>query len=212
MPGLARHTTTPLTEAAMKSTRPLKATGLVLIAVVLGLLTVQGSFALWNKAASAGAGTIQAADFRISLTDTITSDVTNMTLDDGTAATLSLSTMPAGVVIPGQSTYAGVQLRNETNAGGTFTVRASTAVPVVDNSAGSPLAPYLALKVVVASSLSQCNSAALYAADNLATANIDIPKDGAGVFCFQVTLAANMPASLNGQSATVAVPIIVNQL
>ncbi|MDJ0314000.1 hypothetical protein [Arthrobacter sp. H35-D1] len=195
----------------MKSTRALKATGLVLIAVVLGLLTVQGSYALWNKAAIAAAGTIQAADFRISLTDTITSVVTDMTLADGTAATLSLSTTPAGVVIPGQSTYAGVELGNETNAGGLFTVRASTSTPVVDNNAGSPLAPYLTLKVVAANSLPQCSSAALYE-DASETAETDIPKQDTGVFCFQVSLADNMPASLSGQSATVAIPITVNQL
>ncbi len=102
----------------MKSTRTLKAAGLVLIAVVLGLLTVQGSYALWNKAATSDAGTIQAADFRIGLTDAISARATNMTLEDGTAATLSLSTTPAGVVLPGQSTYAGVQVGNVTNASG----------------------------------------------------------------------------------------------
>ncbi len=84
----------------MTSTRALKAAGLVLIAVVLGLLTVQGSYALWNKTVNAGAGTIQSADFRISLTDTNTNNFTNMTLADGTAATLSLTTTPAGAVIP----------------------------------------------------------------------------------------------------------------
>ncbi len=197
----------------MKSTRALKATGLVLIAVVLGLLTVQGSYALWNKAASAAAGTIQAADFRISLTDTITSAVTDMTLADGTAATLSLSTTPAGVVIPGQSTYAGVELGNKTNAGGAFTIRASTAAPLIDNNAGSTLAPYLKFKVVAARSLSQCSQAALFeAAASPGTAAIDIPKADTGVFCFQITLAASMPSSLSGQSATIAIPIIVNQL
>ncbi len=197
----------------MKSTQALKATGLVLIAVVLGMLTVQGSYALWNQATSASAGTIQAADFRVSLTDTVASGTTDMTLADGTAATLSLSTTPAGVVIPGQSTYAGVELGNETNAGGVFTIRASTSTPVVDNNAGSLLAPYLTLKVVAAKSLSQCNQAAMFeTATSSGTAAIDITKAGTGVFCFQVSLAATMPTSLIGQSATVAIPITVNQL
>ncbi|UWX97993.1 hypothetical protein N2K95_04800 [Arthrobacter zhaoxinii] len=49
----------------MNSLRSLKAAGLILAAVVLGLMTVQGSYALWNTIAPSNAGTIQAADFRI---------------------------------------------------------------------------------------------------------------------------------------------------
>lgn len=197
----------------MKSTRALKATGLVLVAVVLGLLTVQGSYALWNKFAGANAGTIQSADFRISLTDTQTSTFTDMTLANGTAATLALSTTPTGAVIPGQSTYAGVQIGNVTNAGGAFTVRATTAVPVIDNNATSPLAPYLQVKVVAATALSQCGQASLYGSTPAnGSATVDIAKTASGVFCFQVTLAAAMPANLSGQTAAIAVPITVNQL
>ncbi|WP_449372242.1 hypothetical protein [Arthrobacter psychrolactophilus] len=197
----------------MKSARTLKATGLVLIAVVLALFTVQGSYALWNKAVTSNAGTVQAADFRISLTDTNASRVTDMTLADGTAATLSLTTTPIGVVIPGQSTYAGVQVGNVTNAGGAFTVRASTATPIIDNNAASPLAPYLVVKTVAATSLAQCSSPDIYAAATPSgTASTDIAKAATGVFCFQVTLAATMPASLSGQTASIAIPITVNQL
>ena len=50
---------------SVKSLRALKAAGLILAAVVLGLMTVQGSYALWNSAVTANAGTIQAADFSI---------------------------------------------------------------------------------------------------------------------------------------------------
>ena len=197
----------------MKSTRALKATGLVLIAVVLGMLTVQGSYALWNTAATASAGTVQAADFRISLTDTVTSTVTDMTLANGTSATLKLSTTALGTVNPGHSVYAGVEVGNVTNAGGDFTVRANTGNPVIGGNAGSPLTPFLKLKAVAASSLSQCNQAALYAqADPSGTSAMNIVKEASGVFCFEVTLASTMPANLSGQSAEVAIPIIVNQL
>lgn len=198
----------------MKSTHTLKATGLVLIAVVLGLLTVQGSYALWNKAASSGAGTIQAADFRIDLTDAISARTSNMTLDNGTAATLSLSTTPAGVVVPGQSTYAGVQVGNVTNASGDFTVQASTGAAIIsNNNAALPLAPHLRVKVATATSLQQCSSPELFVAATPSTpASVEIAKDGTGVFCFQITLASTMPASLSGQSAAVSIPIIVNQV
>lgn len=198
----------------MKSTRTLKATGLVLIAVVLGLLTVQGSYALWNKAVSSNAGTIQAADFRISLTDTITSNFTNMTLPDGTAATLQLSTTPIGVVNPGQSTYAGVQVGNVTNASGDFSIQAITGTPIItNNNAAAPLSPHLSIKVATAATLQDCSQPALYTAPGvLGTASKGIAKGQNGVFCFRVTMAATMPASVNGQAATVSIPITVNQL
>ena len=197
----------------MKSINALKVTGLVLIAVMLAMFTVQGSYALWNKAVSSNAGTVQAADFRISLTDTNTSKVTDMTLPNGTSATLSLSSTAMGVIIPGQSSYAGVEVKNITNAGGDFTVRASTSTPTIGNTAGSSLAPYLSVKTATASSLSQCSQATLYdGVQDSETPIVDIIKNGSGVFCFQVSLAATMPASLSGQSAKVTIPILVNQL
>lgn len=104
-------------------------------------------------------------------------------------------------------------MQNVTNAGGAFTVRASTTAPTVGGPTGSALAPYLDVKTAAAATLSQCSQVGLY--NGLAssgTATVDIAKNGTGVFCFQVTLSAAMPASLNGQSAQVAIPILVNQL
>lgn len=197
----------------MTSKHALKASGLVLAAVVLAMFTVQGSYALWNKSAGSGAGTVQAADFRISLTDTQASRVTEMTLPDGTAATLALSSTAAGALMPGQSSYAGVQVNNLTDAGGDFTVRAGTAPAVVTNNPGSTLAQYLAVKTVTAASLAQCSQAGIYGqAATSGTAMVDVPKNGSGVFCFQISLAADMPANVGGQSAQIAVPIVVNQL
>lgn len=197
----------------MKSTNALKAAGLVLIAVVLGMLTVQGSYALWNKSVASNAGNVQAADFKINLTDSVSSQSTDMTLPDGTAATLSLTSTPAGVLLPGQNSYAGVQVGNVTNASGDFTVRATTAVPAVYGNSGPALAPYLSIKAVPATSLSQCNETVLYAsATPSGPAMKDIAKGSAGVFCFQVSLSANMPANLSGKTASIAIPITVNQL
>lgn len=197
----------------MKSINALKAAGLILVAILLGMLTVQGSYALWNKAVSSNAGTVKAADFRVSLTDTDTNRVTDMTLANGTAATLALSSVATGVVIPGQSTYAGVRLANLTDAGGVFTVRASAGAPIVQGSAGSSLAPYLTIRAVAAGALSQCNQSATYVGSPTSgPATADIAKNGTGVFCFQIVLAATTPGSLTGQSAKISVPILVNQL
>ncbi len=198
----------------MRTPRALKAAGLVLAAVVLGLLTVQGTYALWNAAVSSNAGTVSAADFRVSLTDGPTNRTTNMTLDDGTAAgkpaTLALSTTPVGVLVPGRPIYAGVQLGNVTNAGGDFNIRATAGAPKITNFSGSGIADNLVVKAAAAATVAQCQSATLYA-NAASTANVLIAKNASAVLCFQVTLAANAPGSLQGQSASISIPLTVDQ-
>ncbi|MCY0905694.1 SipW-dependent-type signal peptide-containing protein [Arthrobacter sp. H14-L1] len=194
----------------MHTPRALKAAGLVLAAVVLGLLTVQGTYALWNSAVNSNAGTVQAADFRVSLTDGPTNTTTDMTVN-GLPATVALSTTPIGVVIPGQSVYAGVQLGNVTNAGGDFKIRATAGTPGITDSSGSGFASVLSVKAVAADTLAQCQSAALYAgAKNMAS--VDIAKNMTGVLCFQVTLDASAPGRLQGKSAGISIPLTVDQL
>ncbi|WP_427016737.1 hypothetical protein ACQCSX_18740 [Pseudarthrobacter sp. P1] len=196
----------------MRSSRMMKAAGLVLAAVLLGLLAVQGSYALWNNAVSANAGTVQAADFRVSLTDTQTNNTTDMTLSDGAAAAIALTTTPAGVVVPGQAAYAGVQLGNVTNAGGDFTIRAAIGSTPGKTDNGSGLAGYLSVKAAAAAALDQCSSAALYtSALTTDLPALNIAKGATGVFCFQVTLSAATPAGLAGSTAGVTIPIVVTQ-
>ncbi|NVM99935.1 hypothetical protein [Arthrobacter sp. SDTb3-6] len=196
----------------MRSTPMLKAAGLVLAAVLLGLMAVPGSYALWNSAASASAGTIQAADFRVTLTDTQTSNTTDMTLPNGTAAAIALTTTPAGALVPGQATYAGVQVGNVTNAGGAFTIRAAVGSTPVKTDTGSGLAGYLTVKAVAAGSLAQCASASLYTlALPTDLPSMAIAKGSTGVFCFQVSLNAAMPANLAGSTAGISIPLTVAQ-
>lgn len=195
----------------MQSSKVLKAAGLVLAAVVLGLLTVQGSYALWNTMVPSSAGTVQAADFRVTMTGTQTGNSTDMTSAAGTAASITLSTSsPSGALTPGKSVYAGVQLGNASNAGGVFTIRASVAAPISQNSA---LSPYVSVKSATAATLAQCSEPARYTSINTGKLPIlDIAKAATGVFCFQVTLAATTPANLSGQTAQITVPVLVNQL
>ncbi|ALE05169.1 hypothetical protein AL755_06220 [Arthrobacter sp. ERGS1:01] len=78
---------------------------------------------------------------------------------------------------------------------------------------GSGLAAYLAIKSVAATSLAQCANPALFTstqATDLPT--LTIPKNGTGVFCFQVTLDAGTPAGLAGTTAGITIPIVVKQL
>jgi hypothetical protein len=191
----------------------MKAAGLMLVAVILGLLATQGSYALWNTAAGAGMGTVTAADFRVTLTSATSGTVTDMTLPNGTAASLSLSTTPAGTLVPGRPVYAGVQLGNVTNAGGDFTLRAAVASRPTTTDGGSGLAGYLTVKSVAAASVSQCSDSSLYSS----VLPTDLPsttiaKGAAGVFCFQASLDAATPASLSGTTAGISIPLSVTQI
>src|SRR6478752_5070392 len=103
----------------MRIKRSLEAAALIAVAVVLGLSTVQGTYALWNATAVAAPGTISSASFDMALQAVNTGTSTNMTLADGkTSATLTLS--PAGTLGPGTSVYGGVVVTNNTFAGGQF--------------------------------------------------------------------------------------------
>ena len=53
----------------MRIPRTLRAGLLIAAAVVLGLLTVQGTYALWNASTSATPGTVSSASFDVSLTE-----------------------------------------------------------------------------------------------------------------------------------------------
>ncbi|GAA4656737.1 hypothetical protein [Arthrobacter cryoconiti] len=195
----------------MRTTHMMKAAGLVLAAVILGLLVVQGSYALWNKQASMAAGTVQAADFRISLTDTNASNTTDMTLPNGTAATLALSTSPIGVLVPGKPAYAGVAIANVTNASGDFTVQATMGTVSIQNDAGG-LAGFLNVKAVAAASLDKCPDASLFTGvPTSALPSESIAKNSSTAICFQVMLAPTAPASTVGKSASISIPLLVTQ-
>lgn len=180
----------------MKSIRVLKAAGLVLAAVVLGLLTVQGSYALWNKAVSVNAGTIQAASFDVEMTSANGSSL--MTRANGSKGTVPLN---AGTVNAGASSYTGVKLTNMSNASGEFTLRASAGTPITSGLWS------VEHRVVPGTEPAAC-SAAAYKAATARTS--DIPKGEAGVFCFQITLAET--ARIQGEQVALTVPLEVVQI
>lgn len=181
----------------------LKATGLVSGAVLLGLLTVQGTYALWNAAVQATSGSVQAASFNVEMDGG--SGSVMMAQPDGSQGTVALATTNFGIVDAGTSVYAGVRLTNHTDAGGQFTLRASAGT-VDTGSLGGSLA--VQQRAVAGADLSACNNPALYA--GTAAGPVEIPKHGSGVLCFQASLAAT--ASAEGQVSTISIPLTVEQL
>ncbi|MDQ0768094.1 hypothetical protein QF031_000843 [Pseudarthrobacter defluvii] len=145
----------------MRTKRRLKAAALTAFAVVLGLFTVQGSYALWSAAASASPGTITSASFDVALKAVNTGLLTNMTLTKGTAATLTLS--PVGTLGPGTSVNGGVVVTNNTNAGGQFNTAITAAQPIIANVNGGTLASYVGVNAKTAASSSECNTPSSFA-------------------------------------------------
>ncbi|MFZ3454183.1 hypothetical protein [Arthrobacter sp. 7Tela_A1] len=181
----------------------LKATGLVSGAVLLGLLTVQGTYALWDAAVQATTGNIQAATFNVEMDGGNGSVM--MAQPDGSAGTVSLATTALGAVDAGASVYAGVRLTNHTDAGGEFTLRAA-AGQADTGSLGSLLTVHQ--RAVPGADLNACYNPALYT--GTAAGSLDIPKHGSGVLCFEVSLAAT--AGAEGQVSTISIPLTVEQI
>jgi len=195
----------------MRIPRTLRAGLLIAAAVVLGLLAVHGTYALWNASTTAAPGSISSASFDVSLTASPSGQVTNMTLPGGGPATLALS--PTAALQPGSSVYAGVVVSNNSNAGGTFNAAVTVDQATLANVSGGALAQYLAVNAKTASAAADCNTVSGYsplgAAGLTSTA---VPKAGATVFCFQVSLSTTAPISVKGQAVNITLPVSARQL
>lgn len=195
----------------MRTKRRLQAAALTAVAVVLGLFTVQGTYALWSAAASASPGTITSASFDTALTAVNTGQTTTMTLADGSAATLTLS--PAGTLGPGTSVYGGVVVTNNTNAGGQFNTAITAGQPSIANVSGGTLASYVSLNAKTAASSAECSTATGFA--SISTAGLVSPtvaKGGSTVFCFQVSLSSSAPSTVKGQAVNISLQLTARQL
>ncbi|MDT0168050.1 hypothetical protein [Pseudarthrobacter sp. BRE9] len=195
----------------MRIKRRLQAAALTAIAVVLGLFTVQGTYALWSAAASASPGTITSASFDTALTAVNTGQTTTMTLANGSAATLTLS--PAGTLGPGTSVYGGVVVTNNTNAGGQFNTAITASQPTIANISGGTLAGYVSVNAKTATSSAECSTTTGFTP--VSTAGLVSPtvvKGGSTVFCFQVSLSSSAPSTVKGQAVNISLQLTARQL
>lgn len=195
----------------MRIKRRLQAAALTAVAVVLGLFTVQGTYALWSAAASASPGTVTSASFDTALTAVNTGQTTTMTLADGSAASLTLS--PTGTLGPGTSVYGGVVVTNNTNAGGQFNTAITAGQPTIANVSGGTLAGYVSVNAKTASSSAECSTATGFA--SISTTGLVSPtvaKGGSTVFCFQVSLSSSAPSTVKGQAVNISLQLTARQL
>lgn len=198
----------------MRAAQAVKVAGMVAAALVVGFFTVEGSYALWNRLVPATAGTVQSADFVITLTGSHNSGTYPMVLSDGSPATVAIDSVAAPLhqLFPGAPLYAAVSVGNATAAGSAFTVRATTGPPAVTDSGPSGgLSQYLSVQSAAATSLNQCSS--LPASTYQSTfPGVQISKAGSAVICFRVLLTTTAPSTLQGESASIAVPLHIEQI
>lgn len=174
----------------MKSPRALKAAGLVLAAVVLGLMTVQGSYALWNAAAAAKLGTVQAANFSI-------------LVDGHEIGSQPLNPVFADLKPNATSFSAPVTVKNNVNATRPMTVEPVLSLDTVEG----PLAPYLEVQARMVAGTQAC-TAATFEARQISM----IAQGGTATVCFKVKLSPDTRPELLGNSAAVPVRLTVNQV
>jgi len=194
----------------MRIPRTLRAGVLIAAAVMLGLLTVQGTYALWSASASAAPGAVSSASFDVSLTASPSEQVSNMTLAGG-PATISLTQTAS--LSPGTSVYASLAVSNNTNAGGQFNT-AITAGELTKAYTGSgTIANYLTFTGKNVATPAECSNAAGYAPLTAAGMTaVAVPKWTSTVFCFQVSLSSTAPVSVKGQAVNISLPITARQL
>ena len=195
----------------MRIPRMLRAGALIAAAVVLGLLAVQGTYALWNAGTSTAPGTVSSASFDVSLSASPSGQATNMSLPGGTSATINLGS--ATTLAPGTPVYASLVTSNNSNAGGTFSTSITAGQATVSNVGLGSLAQYVTVSAKFASAVADCTTATGYTA--LASAELTsaaVPKATSTVLCFQVSLSTSTSMLLKGQAVNISLPLTARQL
>ncbi|MCC3266556.1 hypothetical protein [Arthrobacter gengyunqii] len=181
---------------SVKSLRALKATCLILAAVVLGLMTVQGSYALWNAAVPSNAGTIQSADFKILVTQ------------NGSTAEMKTLSQPLNLnlaqIKPSESSYTSISVTNSVNASRAMAVKPTIAVGL----ATEGFAEYLSVQAAVKPAGLTCEMAPYTGLQNLG----EIAQNGTKEICLKATLKANTPISILGKTTSLPVTLTVSQI
>ncbi|RAM35809.1 hypothetical protein [Arthrobacter globiformis] len=196
----------------MRIKRSLQAAALIAAAVVLGLLTVQGTYALWNATASTAPGTVSSASFDVKMTATPNSQITtNMTLANDKPANLTIT--PTSTLLPGGSAYGGVVVTNNTNAGGSFDTAITATKGIVTSTGDGSLALNVSVNAKLGTSAADCSIATGYTV--LGASGLVSPpviKGGSTVLCFQITLSSNAPPSVKGQAVNIPLTLTASQL
>ncbi|MFL4477624.1 SipW-dependent-type signal peptide-containing protein [Paeniglutamicibacter sp. ORCA_105] len=175
----------------MKTMSALKATAAIGVAIVLALLTVQGTLALWTATATTTSQTVQSADFKV--TAAVGENVQR--LPAGGTITVA---GPTGLT-PGTSQSTPIVVTNAADASGPFTISATAGT----TTATGALAPYLSTSI----GLGQDGRCTNIRQDT----RVVLAKGASATFCLTTTLAENTPATFGGAGASIAFTLATQQ-
>ena len=175
--------------------RMLTMAGLVLAATLLGLLTVQGTLALWNTTASSTAQSLATAEFAVSVKS---GEGATQYLTDGDSV---VALAGQNNLLPGETRTTAIRVGNASNAGsGTFRARVTVGTPV----ATGELKNQLTLSITKAAG----NDCSKTAQDS----TVDLAQDQSALFCLHTKLSATAPATMSGSKNSISVPLNAAQL
>lgn len=197
----------------MRIPKSVRTSGVLLGAVLLGLMTVQGTYALWSATASSSPGTLRSSSFTVNLTGNPSATTVPMTIN-GQPSTLALTTLsaPLADLTPGGSIHTALEVTNASDAGGVFDIAVTASPAALVNIDGGTLAGYLGLSVASAGSMDGCAAATNYTLLTAGFTTPDIPKGQKTVLCFKVSLDLAAPLSVvGGQSVLITVPLTAAQ-
>ncbi|MEW1979585.1 SipW-dependent-type signal peptide-containing protein [Citricoccus sp. NPDC079358] len=169
------------------------------LAVVAGLLGVGGTWALWNASAPAQMGTVQAADFSVTVNG-------SPLASQGVTATARPETSGAALT-PKTPVYSIIAITNATNASGPFSLRTVLGQPTTSNTPAA-LASNLTIQTASMPASNKCADAS-YTSTPTATT---ITKGATASLCLRMSLPQNAPGTLTQTTATVAVPVTATQI
>lgn len=181
----------------MRTTSALKTAALVIAAVVLALGTVQGSLAVWNTTTRASAGTINSADFAVTLTSE--SGAVQRLTTNGQPATVALPAMTG--LKPGGTLTIPVTVTNATDAGsGSFRIRVTASAPTVTGPTAAKLTATAGL-----SATSTCPT-------SIPPVSAQLAQGASATLCVKVSLEDKLPATFSGQENKISVNLQASQL
>lgn len=176
----------------------LRTAAVLALAVVAGLFGVSGAWALWSISTPADAGIVQSANFVVEANG-------DPLLVNGTSTTVALG-KPSDTLTPESPVHASLTLANHSDATSELAVRATLGTVTV----ASENAP-LAQSLIVESAPGSCRRAS-FAPTSSATSSATVTQGASQTFCLRMSLRPEAPASLSNSTATVTLPVHVQQI
>jgi predicted ribosomally synthesized peptide with SipW-like signal peptide len=185
----------------MRTKNMLLTAAVIGLAVVAGLLGVGGTWALWNASVQSKPGTVQAADFKIT--------VNGNQIPKGAPEISVTPENPQATLTPTSKVFVAVTIGNATDAGGPFFVHAKLGNPS-GRTTGTGLEDHLTLRTFPRTAATCATSTVKTPPPEGWTSRIE--KTASTTFCLEVGLTSAAQSPPNGTTLTIDIPLTVDQM